>query len=242
MIKVVIFDIGDTLFFTKTIGQAVKKLADLKALNSFGYNFSKKDYYKARAFMQKKFKKIPEKQKQSKNNKLIYGTLTMQGLGLKPKKHIVKKMRKAYEAELLKQAIAIPNSLKILKALKKKKLILAILSNAYSDFGKRYLKKFGYNKYFSQVLISCDIGYRKSQIKPFHILLKKLNKNRKHKIKPAECLMVGNNVKEDAAAKQVGMKVAILKPMIEDKHLLKKLKPDYLIKDLWEVKKIVEES
>ena len=239
MIKVVIFDIGDTLFFTKTMNTAIKKFRDLEALNSFGYNFSKKDYWKARRVMERELKNLSKKQR---NNKLIYGTLTMKALGLKPKKRIVKQMRKAYEDELVRQAVPIPNSLKIIKALKKKKILLAILSNAYSDFGKLYLKKFGFTKYFKKILISCDIGYRKYEIKPFYILLNKLNKNRKHKIKPNECLMVGNTLSEDAVAKQVGMKVAILKPMIEDKHLLKKFKPDYLINDLMEVKTIVEKE
>ena len=84
MIKVVIFDIGDTLFFTSSaVEKTIKQMPDLKKLNSFGYNFSKKDYLKARKFLEKEFQQLSEKQKNSSKG-AIFSYLLMQGLGVKP--------------------------------------------------------------------------------------------------------------------------------------------------------------
>ena len=56
---------------------------------------------------------------------------------------------------------------------------------------------------------------------------------------PQECLMVGNHAGEDGTAKQVGMKLALLKPTLSGKKHLETLKPDYIINDLKEIEKIV---
>ena len=87
--------------------------------------------------------------------------------------------------------------------------------------------------------MSHEFGSMKSELKIFQHLLEKLNKGRKAKIHPSECLMIGNHAGEDGAAKLVGMKVALLKPTLAGKEHLKALKPDYLIKDLKEIEKIV---
>lgn len=240
MIKVVIFDLGDTIFLaTKAIDKTIKIAPDLKVLNSFGHNFSKKDYVNARHFMEKKFRTLSEKQK-IKN--LIFSQLAMEGFGLKPSNTIAKKMNNAFRKETVKQIKMLPNAKNILNYLKKNGIILTVISNAYTNNGKHFLKKHKLRKYFKHVLVSCDIGFRKHEVEPFHILLRKLNKNRKRRIKPQECLMIGDNVKEDAAAKLAGMKVAILIPTMNHKEHLEILKPDYLINDLMEVKTIVEKE
>ncbi|MDO8538089.1 MAG: HAD family hydrolase [archaeon] len=240
MIKVVIFDIGDTLFLNnKALLKTIKAAPELKGLKSFGYDFSKKDYDKARFKSEEFYAALSDNKKLQH---MVFDLLMLKAFGIKQSKKIAKEMDNHFRKEYLKNLKIMPNAKSLLSYLKKQRVVLCIITNANTDFGKDMVKKFKINHYFKHLLISYQLGYQKRKIEPFHILLKILNKNRKQKIKSNECLMVGNNVKEDAAAKHAGMKVAILTTQMYFKELIKEMKPDYLIKDLMEVKKIVEEN
>ena len=60
-----------------------------------------------------------------------------------------------------------------------------------------------------------------------------------HNIHFNEFLMVGNDAKEDAAAKSLGIKVALLKKNLQEKKALTNFRPDYLIDNLIEIKNII---
>ena len=123
---------------------------------------------------------------------------------------------------------------------KKRKLKLCVVSNISVNTNKKAAKKLGILKYFTEFFTSYQHGGIKSELKIFYNLLKKINKGRKNKINPEECLMVGNNAGEDGAAKKLGMKVALLKPTLKGKEHLEKIKPDFMLDDLLDLKRIIK--
>jgi putative hydrolase of the HAD superfamily len=72
---------------------------------------------------------------------------------------------------------------------------------------------------------------KKPSLKPFLYILKKL------KLKPEECVMIGDSLKRDIApAKEIGFKTVFAK-YGEDKEKTK-VKPDYVINDIKEMLEI----
>ncbi|MDO8647855.1 MAG: HAD family hydrolase [Candidatus Diapherotrites archaeon] len=239
-IKCVIFDFGDTLAQNSKAGFQVRKNpAEIAILKKHGFEFSKKEILEAWIRMREKTKDIPAAIRMK--DKYIYAKTLLVELGLKPNLKLAKECEKSYYNALEEKIKPMPNALKLLKYLTKKKIIICVVSNTRIGFNRKAAIKLGMKKYIKHFIMSHLFGSVKSDLKIFRHALEKVNKKRKNRIKPKECLMIGNNVEEDGAAKMIGMKTAILKPTIMQEHLLKKIKPDYLIKDLKEVEKIVKE-
>ena len=237
-IKCVIFDFGDTLAQNSKAGFQVRKNPpEVRILRKHGFEFSKKEILDAWIRMREKTKDIPAAIRM--RDKYIYAKTLLVELGLKPNLKLAKECEKSYYAGLLEKIKPMPNALKALKYLKKKKIIIGVVSNTRIGFNRKAAIKLGMRKYIKHFIMSHLFGSVKSDLKIFHHALEKVNKNRKNRIKPEECLMVGNSVEEDGAAKTIGMKTAILKPTIMQEHLLEKTKPNYLINDLKEITEIV---
>lgn len=135
-----------------------------------------------------------------------------------------------------------PGVKKALTDLKKKGLKLGILSNAqfYTLMIMEKKLKKPMNHFFDKdiELYSFRLGYSKPNPKGFEMLKKRLNK---HKIKPNETLFVGNDTLKDIwAAKKAGLKTCLY--VCKQTYYKKKVKPDYKIKDLRKIIKIVEKS
>ena len=241
-IKCVIFDFGDTLSDTTSASKKVmRKRPEKEILKKHGLNFSNTELNNALERMIEKTKRIPYKVKQK--DWLIYSRTMLQELGLKnPSKKLAMECEKSYYAKLRENVKLMPNALNALEFLKRKKITTCVISNTRTSSNLKLAKKLGIRKYFRHFIMSHEFGSVKSELKIFHALLKKLNKERKEKIKASECLMVGDNVLEDGAAKRVGMKVAILKPTMHKGEHLERVKPDYLINSLSEIRKIVEKD
>ncbi|MCK4635104.1 MAG: HAD family hydrolase, partial [Candidatus Aenigmarchaeota archaeon] len=79
-----------------------------------------------------------------------------------------------------------------------------------------------------------ETGEKKPSKKPFEMAIKKL------KLKPDEILFVGENPERDIkGAKSVGMKTALALYGLDYRNKPKKIKADYIIKDVSEVLKFV---
>lgn len=101
--------------------------------------------------------------------------------------------------------------------LKKQGYKIAILSNQW-HFSKEALIKKKYVNRFDVVVISCDVGVRKPNIKIYKMILKKL------KIPGRECIFIDNEKWNLPPAKKLGIKTILFKnnsQLIKD---LKKLK------------------
>ena len=238
-IKCVVFDFDDTLADTKRVVELIKKIEpDKKFLAGSGWVFSKREFEKARKIMENKVEN--QRQKPSKNKGNIYAQELLKVLKVPYSKKLAEGMVKAYWKEKEKNLKLMPHVKKTLKFLKKRKLKLCVVSNISVNTNKKAAKKLGILKYFTEFFTSYQHGGIKSELKIFYNLLKKINKGRKNKINPEECLMVGNNAGEDGAAKKLGMKVALLKPTLKGKEHLEKIKPDFMLDDLLDLKRIIK--
>lgn len=93
-----------------------------------------------------------------------------------------------------------PNTLKVLKELKKAGKKIYLLSNAQRVFTWQELEQMGLTEYFDDIFISSDNGCKKPDPVFYRNLITK------HKLDVAECIMIGNDSTSDiAGAKAVGM-------------------------------------
>jgi putative hydrolase of the HAD superfamily len=113
----------------------------------------------------------------------------------------------------------------------RKKYKLAILSDAPKIQAWIRLAAMQIQDKFDIVVTFDDTKAKKPSKKPFLCVLKKL------KLKPEECVMIGDSLKRDIApANKLGFKTVFAK-YGEDKEKTK-VKPDYVINDIKEILKI----
>ncbi len=98
--------------------------------------------------------------------------------------------------------------------LKKRGYKIGILSDQWYLSKKALIPKKDMEK-FNQVLISCDIGMRKPDLKTYRLLIKKC------KCKPSEILFIDNQIWNIKPAKKLGMKTILFK---DNKQVINKLK------------------
>ena len=106
------------------------------------------------------------------------------------------------------------------------KYSLSVASFAQSSYTKRELEELGIAKYFSHLIFSSDIGYRKTDQEFFRICLKITGR------KPAECLMIGDNYLQDVAIpKAVGLRAILIRnPLTDEQNIIDDPKPDGFVK------------
>ena len=125
-----------------------------------------------------------------------------------------------------------PNVIPTLNRLKRK-YKLAILSDAPKIQAWIRLAAIGIQDKFDLVVTFDETKSKKPSRKPFLYLLKRL------KLKPRECLMIGDSLKRDIApAKKLGFKTVFAK-YGGDKEKAR-VKPDYIISDIKELLNIVQ--
>ena len=100
-------------------------------------------------------------------------------------------------AEILDKTLDFfPDAEKILEALVKKKVKLALLTNGASDGQRAKINRFGLTRYFPICLIEGELGFGKPDRRFFERALEKLDVN------PAQAWMVGDDLERDIAGAQ----------------------------------------
>ena len=119
----------------------------------------------------------------------------------------------------------LPDVRKTLEKLSKNYKIAAISNNASNILPHELLKKCGITKYFSDVLLSADIGYRKPHEKFAEHVTRKLN------ISPENCNVIGDRLNQDILlATKSGMKSIYVKMAKHDDNIgVKGIVPDHEI-------------
>lgn len=114
-----------------------------------------------------------------------------------------------------------------------KKYITIVVSNAETSFTKLQAKKLKIDKYFNEI-----IGVEKSSSKD--IMMIKLFK--KYKLKPKEVIYIGDRYSDIEYSKKAKCwSIAISNSCSwSSKKVLIKSRPDFIIKDFYELKKVVE--
>lgn len=126
-----------------------------------------------------------------------------------------------------------PGTKRTLIRLKEKGLKLSIVSDAPKLKAWIRLTAMKLDDFFDVVVALEDTGRAKPSRLPFRAALKEL------KVSPQECLMIGDRPSKDiVGAKALGMKTCLAKYGFDRK--IKKLKADFMIKNIEELIKVVE--
>lgn len=148
------------------------------------------------------------------------------------------RMSDYYNEKFISKLKLLPGAKEVVELLAKNKIHLALISNANGERIRQQLEFFGLHTYFSIVLISEELGFDKSSIEPFKKFLEQAKALNPETI-ASECIMVGDRADEDGYAKQIGMKVIIVKRQ-HRKPSSHDIVPDYEVAGLGELKKLLE--
>lgn len=89
------------------------------------------------------------------------------------------------------QTNLVEGAIELLDYLKGKKYTLSIISNGFIEVQYTKLRRSGLLSYFSNIFLSEEVGYQKPDIRFFQAVLEKLS------VKPAECIVIGDNFQTD---------------------------------------------
>jgi putative hydrolase of the HAD superfamily len=119
-----------------------------------------------------------------------------------------------------------PDSLPVLKEIKRSGYPMAVVSDAQKVFCLEEGEMLGLNQFFDHIVISTQFGFRKPDRRLFNIACNLLD------ITPAQAVYIGDDLKKDVkGAKQAGM-VAIL--VNRGMNLDTDNQPDFCASSLWE--------
>ncbi len=190
MIKAIIFDCWDTLFYDAIIPKPFNRFAEKlkKSMSDYTYLkiFEKK-------FMLERCNNIEE----AVNNLL-------KDLKIKLDKNSIKELVNFLTKKAVNYIKPFPETLETLNKLKKR-FKLVLLTNAFSPSSDALEEKYNIRELFDIIVLSFEVGLLKPDPKMFEIALKKLG------LRKNEVLMVGNSLKDDVeAAESFGIKGILL--------------------------------
>ena len=204
-VKVIIFDVGGVLQLPKTLVRLIQDTHLIGVPAHCGHrNKSIHEYLadKLKIVLDQWFDAIDTAYAKSIEGKLTEKQVlniiseNLNIIKFKLKKWLVKayKHNVSLNKELLNQA----------KELRKLGYKIAILSDQW-HFSKIALMPKSLTKYFSPIVVSCEVGLRKPNPKIYSLILEKL------KLRPSECLFIDNQKWNIFPAKKLGMKTILFK-------------------------------
>jgi len=127
-----------------------------------------------------------------------------------------------------KNVEAYPETLDVLKRLRKNGIKSGLVTNCYSQSFEALIQRFPVDGHFDAIVISYDVKALKPDYKIFEVGLEKLG------VKPEKALMVGDNLEEDVrGAENAGIQGILIDR--EGKH--RSLDKIEIINSLWEIQK-----
>ncbi|MCL5011650.1 MAG: HAD family hydrolase [Candidatus Marsarchaeota archaeon] len=234
MLKWVVFDFGDTLsddnFLRRKLSENKERSRILK---KFGVNASEE---KIRRVIEEKRHRMWGKMERHRINSLEL-IAKEKGVNLTAKQ--LARLVKLYEQAHLKYSKPVQNASELLNFITGKNLRLALISNTTPERLSKRLLKLGFKNKFKIIITSVQVGGEKSSLFPFMVFLARANKF--IETKPEEVLMVGDRVDEDIAASILGIRTVLFDGRTKGFKKMKGVQPEFKIKDLLELKKIINE-
>jgi len=151
--------------------------------------------------------------------------------GLQPK-DVLAVFEKYYLRHATDYARLYPNAKSVLRYFRDKKKV--ILTNRYKKFAVAALKRFDLMGYFIEIIG----GDNENCMKPFACVVEKSLK--KHKADRSRSIIIGDMAIDVETGKNAGIKTCFITYGLGKLKDVKKLKPDYIIDDLSELKGIIE--
>ncbi len=224
MIKAIFFDLDDTLVNSKK--------AEYNAICDFKKLYSEFDKIKDIDFANVWNKITIEIYEEYHSGKISFEELRigrMKGLfsnySINISDEEAEQKFKDYKSIYEKNWILFDDAKEVLEHLKNK-YKLVIISNGDGKWQRKKIEHMGLNKYFSDIIISSEVGYSKPEKEIFDIACKMVD------LKPANCVMIGDKLKVDIqGALNAGMQAIWVNRKKE------KLSYEYQIKELNELTK-----
>ncbi len=131
----------------------------------------------------------------------------------------------------------LPGVRNLLKSLKKRKHLLAIVSGDAEIIGKRVLKNTKLSKYFDILVFG---GKMKTKERLAKVVLRKSKKLTKEKFNGKDIVFIGDSIHDIHSGKLCKALTIAVQTGPNPRQKLLKAKPDYIFKNLKNTKKVVE--
>lgn len=141
--------------------------------------------------------------------------------------------RQHHQKALLKHSTLFPKVKMILQLLKQRGHKLAVASNRPSRFSWILIRHLGLARYFDYVLCADTLRYRK----PHPLILRKIM--RYFSLKPGETVYVGDMTIDAQAGRRAGVNTVIVTTGSSDWAEIKKEKPDFIIRKIADLLKLL---
>lgn len=234
MKKAVLFDLDNTLYdFDTPHKKALREVHKiLKKHINISFDKFLKLYNISKTEIKRELSGIA-----SSHNRVLYFQRLIEKTHNTIEAGLVLKLYKTYWDTLLKKMKLNKGVLNTLKELKRKRIKTAIVSDLTTHIQLRKLEKLGINKYIDILVTSEEAGSEKPHSIMFLLTLNKLN------LKPDEAIMVGDNTIADIeGANSVGLDTVLIKKgKLSKRYKEDYQKPDYTIKEINELLKIIKE-
>lgn len=169
-----------------------------------------------------------------KPSKTIVETIVNEtGLGLSMEEFSRIMFREWVYTYMPKHGKPYPDSLKVLRELKKRGYLLGVVSNTSREELPHYLNSFEIGGFFSVAVSSGDVENPKPSPEPVLKAVGKLN------LKPREAVMVGDRPEDIEAGKAAGTYTIAVSRSVRPKSELETAKPDFIINELSEILSIL---
>ena len=199
MIRALTFDIGGTL----ADGGLDKKAFAKKAIGylcELGYDVGTRAYRRALDEAMRVLRHVRASGREM--DFYAFYSRVLEGLSIEPSREILDGLLNLY-FDCFAYAVK-PGVRKVLRALSGR-FELGVISNAISPWPRRFLELEGLDRYFSTIVISGEVGWRKPHKRIFEIALFKLG------VRPEEAVHIGNSPEEDVlGARSAGMRAILV--------------------------------
>jgi len=228
MIRALTFDIGGTL----ADGGLDKKAFAKKAIGylcELGYDVGTRAYRRALDEAMRVLRHVRASGREM--DFYAFYSRVLEGLSIEPSREILDGLLNLY-FDCFAYAVK-PGVRKVLRALSGR-FELGVISNAISPWPRRFLELEGLDRYFSTVVISGEVGWRKPHKRIFEIALSKLG------VRPEEAVHIGNSPEEDVlGARSAGMRAVLL--AWEGMPDSLEVEPDLILSSISELPEALEE-
>jgi putative hydrolase of the HAD superfamily len=234
-IKTILFDAFGTLFDTDSIHARICKRIAKDIFEKRGVRLSETSLFKswilewaiiARATVEKGFLSTKTVVRKSLKKSLL-------NKGLAPSNEELSKWVQLFIDSFTSETKLNKDARSTLQWLKSHGYTLGMVSDADQQMFNSLIDRFGIRPFFNFFMVSDEIRAWKFSTKPFDEALKKAGS------KPSETLMIGNSLEEDIGVGQKSGLVTIL--FAEKPSLNQKIKPNWIITQISEVVKIVQQ-
>jgi HAD superfamily hydrolase (TIGR01509 family) len=238
-IKAVVFDFIGTLTSVKNYSLEASTLKLYKAIVEAGFTMHEEDFLRAYTRAHEKYRLIRyEEFVEVTNGVWISDALNCLGFETSPEDARVKTAVNAFFEDYLSSLELNPCTRPILVRLFKRYKLGLISNFTYAPVIYAALRKVGINRFFSAVLVSEDIGWRKPNRKIFQEALCRLG------VKADETVYVGDSPVEDiGGATAAGMRTIFVPSQFYTLENLREshTKPDLIAKDMCELCRVFPE-